>query len=305
MTKKNPSLCVWLDNKVIKSGDAKVPILTHSLQYGSGIFEGMRAYETDKGTAIFKLDEHVQRLINSLKIYSMSLAYSQRQIKEAIIRIVKANKLNSCYIRPFAFYNDSRIGVSAFGKKVSLFIAAVPFGKYFSNAERGIRCKISSWHRINSNILPVEAKASGNYLNSVIANNEAKISGFDEAILLSYDGYVAEGSSENIFLVKDNILLTPDRGSDILLGITRDSVIKIAESIGIEVRERLIHREELYTADELFFTGTAAEITPIINVDGATIGTGGVGPITKTLTRAFDDIAHGRNRDFEHWLTYI
>jgi branched-chain amino acid aminotransferase len=303
--KKRSSSYVWLDNKMMKAEDAKVPILTHSMQYGSGMFEGIRTYETEKGAAIFRLDEHVKRLEGSMKVYSMNLAYSQGQIKEAIIKTVKANGLRSCYIRPFAFYNDANIGVSAFGKKVSLFIAALPFGRYFGGAEKGIRCKVSSWRRINSGILPVEAKASGNYLNSVIANSEARAVGFDEAILLSYDGYVAEGPGENIFLVKDNILLTPDRSSDILLGITRDSVIKIAESMGIEVKERLVHREELCTADELFFAGTAAEITPITNVDGISVGAGKVGPITKMLAQKFDDIVHGRDREFEHWLTYI
>ena len=301
---KKGSLCVWLDNKMIKAEAANVPILTHSMQYGSGIFEGMRAYETEKGAAIFRLEEHLHRFINSMKIYSMAPPYSQRQIKDAVIDTVKANKLSSCYIRPFAFYNDARIGLSTAGKKVSVFIAAVPFGKYFAKQE-GLRCKISSWCRINSSILPVEAKASGNYLNSIIANMEARTSGYDEAVLMSHNGYVAEGPGENIFLVKDNVLLTPDRGSDILLGITRDSLIKIAESIGIEVRERQIHREELYTADEVFFSGTAAELTPITSVDGIKVGAGVVGPMTKMLVQAFDDVVHGRNRDFGQWLTYV
>ena len=294
----------WLDGKFVDIYDAKVPILTHSLQYGSGVFEGLRSYETDKGTAIFRLDEHVKRLMNSMRIYSMQCPYSQKQIRQAVIDTVKKNHLSSCYIRPFAFYNDANIGLATHGKKVSVFIAAVPFGKYF-NAGKGIRCKVSSWQRINSSILPVGAKACGNYLNSIIASNEVKALGFDEAIMLSCGGHVAEGPGENIFIVKDNVLLTPDKGSDILLGITRDSLIKIAESIGFEVRERSVHREELYTADELFFAGTAAEITPIANVDGISVGADCPGPITKVLSQEFDGIVHGRNKDFGNWLTYV
>ena len=304
MPKKTSNLYVWLDNKMIKADDAKVPIMTHSMQYGSGVFEGMRVYETGNGTAVFRLNEHVHRFANSMKIYSMNYGYTEKQLREAVLKIVRMNKVSSGYVRPFAFFDDSRIGLSSVGKRVSVFIAAMPFGKYFAK-QGGIRCKVSSWCRINSSILPVEAKASGNYLNSIIANTEAKITGFDEAILMSYNGYVAEGPGENIFLVKDNVLLTPDKGSDILLGITRDSLIKIAESMGMEVRERPIHREELYTADEVFFSGTAAELTPIINVDGIKVGAGVEGPMTKMLAQAFDDVVHGRNTDFEQWLTYI
>jgi branched-chain amino acid aminotransferase len=302
--KKIPTQYVWLDNRMVRADEAKVPIMTHSLQYGSGIFEGIRAYETDDGVAIFRLDEHVRRFMNSMKIYSMDCGYTERQIKQAILDVVKKNGIRSGYIRPFAFYNDDSIGLGTAGKKISVFIAARPFGKYFAK-QTGIKCKVSSWHRINSSILPVEAKASGNYLNSIIASMEAKRVGFDEAVLLSQNGYVAEGPGENIFIVRDNVLLTPDRGSDILRGITRDSLIKLAESIGIEVQERQVHREELYTADELFFSGTAAELTPITNVDGIRIGDGAIGPITKMLAQAFDDVVHGRNKDFGGWLTQV
>ncbi|MEM3775547.1 MAG: branched-chain amino acid transaminase, partial [Candidatus Micrarchaeaceae archaeon] len=266
---------VWLDGSLIDYEQAKVSILTHSLQYGSGVFEGIRAYQTDAGPAIFRLSDHLSRFFNSAKIYSIAINYSKEELSEAIIKLVKVNKLNDCYIRPFAFYNDDNIGVSAFGKKVSVFIAAIPFGAYFGKGkETGIKCKISSWRRINSEILPVQAKASGNYINSIIANNEARASGFDEAILLSSNGYVAEGPGENIFIVKDGRLITPDESADILMGITRDSLMKIAESAGLEVYEKLIHKEELYTADEVFFAGTAAEITPIVNIDGIKIGNG-------------------------------
>ncbi|MCL4383045.1 MAG: branched-chain amino acid transaminase [Candidatus Marsarchaeota archaeon] len=296
---------VWLDNKFLDIEKAKVGILTHSLQYGSGIFEGIRSYKLDNSkTAIFRLDEHIQRFFKTAKIYSMDLNYSADEIKKAIKNLLKINKLGSSYIRPFAFYNDQKIGLSPINKKISVFIAAIQFGNYFTNKDKGIKCKISSWNRINSSILPVEAKASGNYINSIIANLEARHSGFDEAILLSNNGYVAEGPGENIFIVKDNILITPDNSSDILLGLTRDSIIKIAENMGIEVIERKIHKEELYTSDEIFFSGTAAEITPIINVDGIDIQKQ-AGPITKLLSDKFNNIVHGNDKEFNNWLTLI
>ncbi len=286
--------------------DARVPILTHSLQYGSGIFEGLRAYETKDGTAIFRLDEHVKRLLRSLKIYSMKISYTDKQLMKAIVEVVKKNSLKSCYIRPFVFYDSDKIGMNPSRSKVSVFIAAVPFGAYFGKGkEHGIRCKISSWRRINSGILPVEAKASGNYINSIIAGNEARASHFDEAILLSASGYVAEGSGENIFLVKYGHLITPDASADILMGVTRESIIELAENIGLIVEQREVHKEELYSADEVFFCGTAAEITPVVNIDGIHIGNGKPGPITKLLQQKYEQVAFGENKEFEGWLTYV
>jgi branched-chain amino acid aminotransferase len=299
-------LKVWYDGKMLNYDDAKVPILTHSLQYGSGIFEGIRAYKTNKGRIIFRLKEHVKRFVESAKIVYMNLNYSEEEIYNAIIKVVKANNIDPCYIRPFAFYNTDQLGLSAYGKKISVFIAAVPLGSYFgSGKEKGIKCKISSWHRINSNILSVRAKASGNYVNSLLGNYEAKYAGFDEAIFISNEGYIAEGSAENIFMVKNNKIITPDEGSDILYGITRDSIIKIADAIGIEVNERRIHKDEIYTADELFFSGTAAEITPITEVDGIKIGNGKVGPITEMISEKFFNIINGEDELFEEWLTYV
>ncbi len=300
------NLKVWLDGKIIGYGEAKVPILTHSLQYGSGIFEGIRAYKTDGGASIFRLRDHVRRFFETAKIYSMDLKFSREQIEDAIIEVLKANRLDSCYIRPFAFYNTDGIGMSTAGKSVSIFIAAIPFGAYFGNGiENGIKCKTSSWRRINSDILPVRAKASGNYINSIIAGNEAKASGFDEAVLLSYDGYIAEGPGENIFMVKDGRLMTPSAECDILFGITRDSLIKFAKDEGMEVVETCMHREELYTADEVFFAGTAAEITPIVNVDGIKVGTGAPGEMTKKLADAYRKIVQGRNPKYSNWLTAV
>jgi branched-chain amino acid aminotransferase len=298
-------LKVWMDGKLIKYGDARVPILTHSMQYGSGVFEGIRSYKTARGTAVFRLRDHIKRFLNSAKIYSMRLGYAGTAIETAVKMVVGANALGDSYIRPFAFYDDDDIGISTKGKRISVYIAAVPFGAYFGPArETGLRCKVSSWHRINSEILPVEAKASGNYVNSIIAGNEARESGFDEAILTSIDGDVAEGPGENIFIVKDGGLVTPDVDSDILVGITRDSVIKIAESEGIRVEQRSVKRDELYTADELFFTGTAAELTPIVNVDGTRISRG-AGPITKALAASYGSVVHGRVPEFGGWLTYV
>ena len=276
------------------------------MQYGSGIFEGIRANQTAKEAAIFRLKDHVRRFFTSAKIYSMDLHFTPRQVEAAIVEVVKINKFKSCYIRPFAFYNTDQIGVSTFGKPISTYVAAVPFGAYYGEGkEKGIRCKISSWHRINSSILPVEAKSSGNYNNSIIANLEAHASGFDEGIFVSDEGYLSEGTTDNIFIVKDNKLLTPDDSADILLGITRDSVIKIAEDIGLTVKETEVHKEQLYSADEVFFTGTAAEVTPVVNIDGIKIGKGKPGPITKMLADKYTDVVTGKNDIFGDWLTYV
>ena len=295
---------VWLDGRIVDYESAKVPILTHSMQYGSGIFEGIRSYEVKGGALIFRLRDHVERFFNTAKIYSMKLGYTPSELEKAIGDVVRENGASTFYIRPFAFYNDDRIGVGVSGKRVSVFIAAVPFGEYFNKA-KGITCKVSSWHRINSSILPIEAKASGNYINSIIAGNEAKVSGFDEAIMLSNDGYVAEGSAENIFVVKDKKLITPSESADILIGITRDTIIKIATTLGYTVEERQVHREELYTADEVFFTGTAAEVTPIINIDGIRIGDGAIGPVSRRISDKYSDLVHGKDKKYSSWLTLI
>jgi branched-chain amino acid aminotransferase len=296
---------IWFDGRFVPFADAKLHVLTHSLQYGSGIFEGIRAYDTPKGTAVFRLDDHIVRFFNSAKIYGIDIGFTKKQIRDAILQTVRKNKLRECYIRPYAFYRTTELGVRPADTSTGVIIAAVPFGNYFKNKNKGIRCVVSSWHRIHSTILPPEAKASGNYLNSMLASMEAKKEGADEAILMSVEGYVAEGPGENIFFVQDNILVTPSKSSDILLGITRDSIIKIAEAKGIEVEERDMHREEMYTSDEAFFSGTAAEITPITEIDSKKIGSGRVGPITKMLMDAYDDAARGKDSDFEDWLAYV
>ena len=296
---------VWLDGRIIKSEEATVPILTHSLQYGSGIFEGIRSYKAERGGAVFRLDDHVKRFFNSAKIYSINLGIEREELRSAIIETVKKNGLEECYIRPFAFYNDQNIGLGVAGKKVSVAVMAIPFGHYFANKEKGIKCKVSSFHRINSLILPPQAKASGNYINSILASMEAKKSGADEAILLSSNGSVAEGPGENLFIVKDDLLITPSASSDILMGITRDSIIKIAKDESIEVEEREVHREELLTCDEAFFTGTAAEITPIVSIDSEILGDGKMGNLTSKIGKLYSEITLGKKKKYANWLTYL
>lgn len=296
---------IWLDGKIVDYEKASVHILTHSLQYGSGIFEGIRAYETKDNSAVFRLDDHVKRFINSARICNIKLGYTHEQLFSAILNIVKKNMLKRCYIRPFAFYNDPNIGLSTEGKKISVSIAAVPFGSYFRNKDIGIKCNVSALRRINPSILPTQAKASGNYVNSILASIDAKNQGVDDAILISNEGFVAEGPAENIFLVNDGKLLTPSKEANILLGITRDTIIKIAKDRGIEVEERQVHKEELYTADEVFFTGTAAEITSIISIDSRKIGDGRQGKITKNLEKDYLDVVSGKRPEFDDWLTKV
>ncbi len=296
---------IWLDGKIVDYEKASVHILTHSLQYGSGIFEGIRAYETKDNSAVFRLDDHVKRFINSARICNIKLGYTHEQLFSAILNIVKKNMLKRCYIRPFSFYNDPNIGLSTEGKKISVSIAAVPFGSYFRNKDIGIKCNVSALRRINPSILPTQAKASGNYVNSILASIDAKNQGVDDAILISNEGFVAEGPAENIFLVNDGKLLTPSKEANILLGITRDTIIKIAKDRGIEVEERQVHKEELYTADEVFFTGTAAEITSIISIDSRKIGDGRQGKITKNLEKDYLDVVSGKRPEFDDWLTKV
>ncbi len=298
---------IWLDGKMVKFEDAKVHVLTHSLQYGSGMFEGIRCYKTAAGPAIFRLGDHIRRFLNSAKIYRMPAKFSAEELRDGIISTIKKNGLEEAYIRPFMFYKDIGIGFNTKGKSTSVAIAAIPFGNLFGHAgvSKGIRCKVSSWLRINSSTLPVGAKASGNYLNSIIASIEANDSGYDEAILMSSFGKVAEGPGENIFIVQDGILITPPKQSDILVGITRDTIIKIAGDMGLEVAEREIRREELYVSDEAFFCGTAAEITPIISVDSRAVGNGKPGQIAKALGERYSKIVRGEDKKYRGWLSPV
>ncbi|MDE1859518.1 MAG: branched-chain amino acid transaminase [Candidatus Micrarchaeota archaeon] len=295
---------IWLDGNFVKFEDAKVHVLTHSLQYGSGVFEGIRCYNTSKGPAIFRLHDHARRFFDSAKIYKLPLKITQKQFEEAIVELINKNKLSSAYIRPFGFYKDIGIGFNVKGKSSSVAIAAIEFGALFDDHGKGIRCKVSSWERINSTIIPAGAKISGNYINSILASLEANDAGYDEAILMSGTGTVAEGPGENLFIVNDNTLITPPKSANILLGITRDSVIKIAQRAGIDVKERDIRREELYTSDEIFFSGTAAEITPIVSVDSRDIGNGKIGPVTSMLKDKYARVARGEEKEFSSWLTF-
>lgn len=297
---------VWYDGKLVDDSEAKVPIMTHSMQYGSGMFEGIRAYRGEENTYIFRLQDHVKRFLSTARIYRFNLPWSQSEISRAIIDTVKANGSDECYIRPFAFFNSESVSLDTTGMKASMAVMTVRMAGYFSEKiSRGIRCKISSWRRINSSILPVEAKASGNYLNSILGSVDARSSGYDEAIFTSGEGYIAEGAGQNIFLVKDGKVITPGNESAILLGITRNSVISILKDMGKEVQERLVLRDELYTADEAFFAGTAAEITPIASVDGIPIGEGKPGETTIKVLNAYSSAVRGRTAKYRDWLTTV
>ena len=297
---------IWQNGELIEWRDAKTHVLTHTLHYGMGVFEGVRAYETAEGPAIFRLQEHTKRLFNSAKILGMKLPYTQDEINQAHIDVVKANNLHSCYFRPMAYYGAAKLGVAPQADDVQVILAAWPWGAYLGEEgmKRGIRVRVSSFTRHHPNIHMIKAKANGNYLNSILANTEATRDGYDEAILLDAQGYVAEGSGENIFVVNEGRLYTP--ALDVALdGITRKSVIAIAEEMGLPVIEKRITRDELYAADEVFFTGTAAEVTPIREIDNREIGIGERGPITTEIQQRYFDIVEGKNPAYRHWLTYV
>ena len=260
---------IWMDGEFVNWNEAKVHVLTHALHYGSSVFEGIRCYNTIKGPAVFRLDEHVKRLFDSCKIYRMELNYTEKEIKEAILDTIRENRLKSCYIRPLVFRGYGEMGVNPLNNPLHVMIAVWEWGRYLGEEalEKGIKVKTSSWSRMAPNTYPFLAKAGGNYLNSQLAKIEAVLDGYDEAVMLDTDGYVAEGSGENIFVIKDDVIYTPPTYNAILKGITRDFVIKIARKMGYTVREERIPREMLYIADELFFVGTAAEITPIKEID--------------------------------------
>ncbi len=297
---------IWQDGKLVPWREATTHALTHSLHYGMAVFEGVRAYQTDKGTAIFRLQDHTQRLARSAHIFQMALPYSQEELNEAQKEVIRANNLESGYIRPLAFYGSEKMGVSPKGAKVHVIIAAWPWGAYLGEEgmQRGIRIKTSSFTRHHVNITMVRAKASGNYMNSILANNEALTDGYDEAMLLDPEGYVCEGAGENIFIVKNGKLYTPDLTS-CLEGITRATVIQLAGEMGIEVVEKRITRDEVYCADEAFFTGTAAEVTPIRELDNRQIGVGHRGPVTKALQEKYFDVVNGRSAAHADWLAVV
>lgn len=295
---------IWLDGAMVPWREAKVHVLTHTLHYGMGVFEGVRAYQTDQGPAIFRLKEHNDRLFNSAKILDMKIPFSKEELAQAQLEVVKQNNLNSAYLRPMCFYGSEGMGLRADGLKTHVMVAAWPWGAYLGEdgLEKGIRIKTSSYTRHHVNVTMCKAKANGNYMNSMMALQEAMRDGYDEAMLLDVDGFVAEGSGENIFIVRNGTIYTPDLTSA-LDGITRNTIFVLAKEIGVDIVEKRITRDEVYISDEAFFTGSAAEVTPIREVDNRQIGEGSRGPLTEKLQTMYFDVVHGRSSAHKDWLT--
>jgi branched-chain amino acid aminotransferase len=298
---------IWMDGQMVEWRDAKIHVLTHTLHYGCGAFEGVRAYNTQQGPAIFRLQDHTDRLFNSAKILRMQIPFTKEQVNQAQLDVIKANNLESGYIRPLVWLGSEKMGVSPKGAKVHLMVAAWPWGAYLGEdgLKRGIRVKTSSYTRHHVNITMTQAKAVSNYSNSILANMEATDDGYDEALLLDSAGFVSEGAGENIFVVKGGIIYTPDLSAGALNGITRNTVFAIAKDLGLEIVQKRITRDEIYISDEAFFTGTAAEVTPIRELDRIEIGQGSRGPITEKIQTAFFDIVNGRNPKYAEWLTKV
>lgn len=298
---------IWVDGEMVDWKDAKIHVLSHVVHYGTSVFEGIRAYKNENGVAVFRLKEHVQRLFDSAKIYKMEIPYTQEEIEEAILETVRVNDLNGCYIRPIAFKGYGQLGVDPSNCPVNVVIAAWEWGSYLGEEgmANGVDIGVSSWRKPAPDTFPALAKCGANYMNSQLAKLEAIDNGYDEAIMLDYEGHVSEGSGENIFLVEGEKLFTPSMSSSNLKGITRDSIMTVARDLGYEVVEEVISRERLYVADEVFFTGTAAEVTPIRSIDHRTIGIGKRGPISEKIQSAFFDIVEAKVEDKYGWLSYI
>jgi len=294
---------IWYDGKLVPWREATTHVLTHSLHYGLAVFEGVRAYQTEIGTAVFRLKEHTDRLFNSAHIYMMKIAFTRDELMDAQLEVVRANNHDACYIRPIAFYGSEKMGVSPIGARVHVAIAAWPWGAYLGPEalDKGIRVKTSSYARHHINVTMARAKMSGTYPNSVLATLEATEHGYDEGLLLDVDGFVAEGAGENIFVVKDGTIWEPEIASA-LTGITRSTVIELAEGLGYKVKVKRLTRDDIYIADECFFTGTAAEVTPIRELDRRRIGEGQAGPVTKAIQKAFFDVVTGKDKKHRHWL---
>lgn len=297
---------IWLDGEMVPWREAKVHVLTHTLHYGLGVFEGVRAYKTDQGPAIFRMQEHTDRLFRSAKIMGMGMPFDKETINEAQKAAVRENNLESAYLRPMCFYGSEGMGIRADNLRTHVMVAAWDWGSYLGaeNMEKGIRIKTSSFTRHHVNITMCKAKANGNYMNSIMALQEAVTDGYDEALLLDTEGFVAEGSGENFFMVRDGVLYTPELTSA-LEGITRATIMTLAEDIGLKVVEKRITRDEVYVADEAFFTGTAAEVTPIRELDNRTIGNGGRGPITEQLQAMYFDQVYGRSDVYKNWNSHV
>jgi len=298
---------IWMNGKLVPFKDAKVHVLTHALHYSTAVFEGIRCYNTPNGSAIFRLPEHVDRLFNSAKLYGMKIRYTKKQIIDAIIKTVKASSLKECYIRPIAYCGYGTMGLTPTLNKIDVSISCWEWKMGESKAGKfsGAKCKISEWIRIDSRSQPMQSKCAANYSNAALARVEALKNGYDEAIMLNYSGKVAEGSAENIFIVKNGMIKTPPLDADILNGITRDSVIQLIRSDGIKLIEKNITVNELLKADEVFMTGTAAEVKSVTKIDRTSIGKGKIGNITKTLQKSFMDVTMGKEQKFAFWLRYI
>lgn len=297
---------IWMDGNFVPWAQAKVHFLSHALHYGSAVFEGIRCYNTEKGPAVFRLKDHLERFFYSASVLGIKIPFSEKELFDATIELIKKNALKECYIRPVVYYGYGTMNVNPKGAQIGVGIAVWPWGAYLGEEglKNGVRVKISPLVRPPTNIMPTNAKVSGNYVNSILAKVNAIESGYEEALLLDIEGNVAEATGENIFIVKNNVLFSPPT-SNTLNGITRNSIMQIASGFGIKVEEKLFGKEELYAADECFMTGTAAEITPIREIDDKKIGDGKAGPITKKLQAKYFDVIHGRAPEFEKWLDFV
>ncbi len=298
---------IWMNGRLVDFADAKIHVLTHAIHYGSGLFEGIRCYVTRSGPAIFRLNEHGRRLFDSCKIYRMEMPYSFEEIKQACIHVIQANDFQDCYLRPLVYRGFHSLGVYPAACPIDVVIAAWKWGKYLGDdaLEQGVDVRVSSWNRMAPNTFPALAKATANYMNSILIRQEAAIDGYAEGIALDVNGYVSEGSGENIFIVRDGRVMTPPLGASILAGITRDTIIRLSRDLGFEVVETLIPREALYIADEVFLTGTAAEVTPVRSIDRVTIGSGKRGPVTERIQKEYFAYIGGEIPDRHHWLTPV
>ncbi len=297
---------IWLNGEFVKWPEAKVHVLSHALHYGSGVFEGIRCYETEKGPAVFRLKDHMKRLFYSAEVFGLKIPFKRQELYDVTLKLISKNELKECYIRPIAYYGYGQMGLNPIGAKVDVSIAVWSWGAYLGEEgiKNGIRMKISPWIRPPTNVMPTNAKVTGNYVNSILAKVEAVEAGFEEAILLDINGNIAECTGENLFIAKDNVLITPPTDNT-LKGITRDSIMQIALDFEVKVEERLFNKDKLFAADEAFLTGTAAEVTPIREVDGKQIGEGKPGPLTKKLQAKYYDSIHGRSPEYEKWLDFV
>lgn len=299
-----PTEKIWMNGELVDWEDARIHVASHGLHYGSGVFEGIRCYDTARGPAVFRLRDHLERLERSAKVLYMDLPYSAEELRQATHELIAANGLASCYVRPLAFYGYGELGVATAGNPVDVIILSFPWGAYLGEESQrsGITATISSWERVGPNVIPHVAKATGIYLNSMLATTEARRAGYDEAIMLTRDGYVADGPGENVFVVTDGVLRTPPLSMSILPGITRDTIIQLARELGHRVEETLLIRTDLYLADEVFMVGTATEVAPVRAVDDRELG---VGPVTRELQQAYVDTVHGRSERWSDWLDVV